>query len=477
MESLPQKLASFIEEQFDKNALPALQDFIRIPNLSKMFDQEWATNGLLDKAANFLADWIKKQDIKGAKIEVLKEPNLTPLLFVEIDGSAPNDPTILMYGHFDKQPPMTGWSEGLGPTNPVIIDDKLYGRGSVDDGYAIFAYILAIKALQVNNLPHARVCILLEGDEESGSSHLKDYLEKLEGRIGTPSMIIISDAGCLNYEQLWITTTLRGHVKAKLTVKIITEGVHSGDASGVVPDTFRIIRMLLSRIEDTKTGKIISDFEDHIPGYRYEEAQQVSKYIGNGIFEKFPWIDPKNQQSIHSDPFEQYLNRIWRPQLVVVGQDGLPSTDKAGNVLRPETSVQLALRIPPTMNADKAFERLKEILEKDPPYGAEVKVGRGYNNFGWNATEYKDYLDKSLKEASEIYFGKPLMKYGEGGSIPFVNRLSDKYPKAQIIVTGVCGPNANAHGPNEMLNLPYTKKFISCFAYVLATTYEKLRQE
>jgi len=474
MESLSQKISSFVEKEFDTSALPAIEEFIRIPNTSKQYDAEWQTNGLLEKAANHLKAWVESQKLENATIEILQQPGLSPFIFIEVKGHETSKENILMYGHFDKQPHMVGWREGLGPTKPVIEGEKLYGRGGADDGYSIFASVLALKACQVNGLPHSRVCIMIEGDEESGSSHLPIYFDLLASRIGKPDLMICLDSGCMNYDQLWLTSTLRGNLKAKLNVKVVEEGVHSGDASGIVPDTFRIIRQLISRFENPETGEIHKDFTVEVPEHRLQEAKEVSSIVGDHLRKSFPWTG--NTQPVANEPLDLYLNRTWKPQLTVVGQDGLPPTAIAGNVIRPETTIQISLRLPPTLDAEKAFVRLKEIVEKDPPYNAQVTLSKISAGYGWNAPKFNENLHNSLKEASQMFWKKELMQLGEGGSIPFMNMLAEKFPTTQFCVLGVLGPNSNAHGPNEFLHLGYTKKLISSVAYVLSNCYNKLSQ-
>ena len=180
----------------------------------------------------------------------------TPVIFIEIPGSR-TPTTVLLYGHLDKQPEMTGWAEGLGPWEPVLKGDKLYGRGGADDGYAMFgALARASWRCTSRASPHARCVILIEACEESGSYDLPSYVDHLAARIGAPSLVVCLDSGCGNYDQLWLTTSLRGLTGGALTVQVLTEGVHSGDASGVVPASFRIVRALLSRLEDGATGEI-----------------------------------------------------------------------------------------------------------------------------------------------------------------------------------------------------------------------------
>mmetsp|Transcript_21374 Transcript_21374/g.24838 ORF Transcript_21374/g.24838 Transcript_21374/m.24838 type:complete len:483 (+) Transcript_21374:30-1478(+) len=459
-------IKKYTEEQFDKSILPALQDYIRIPNLSRNYDPEWSTNGKLEECAEFLLEWAKKQNLKGSKAEIIKEKGRTPLIFIEVDGTSKDAETVLLYGHFDKQPWMTGWREGLGPITPVIEGDKLFGRGGADDGYALFGCVHAIKTLQEQGIPHPRCVIFIEGDEESGSIDLAFYFDLLSQRIGTPKLLFCLDSGCGDYERLYITNTLRGVYLATLNIKILNEGVHSGDASGVVADTFRILRILLDRLEDSKTGVVHRGFHVNIPGDRYKQAEDIAKIIGKDIQEKFPWVG--GAKPVDEDPLVTYLNRIWRPQLAYVGVDGLPATSKAGNVLRPETNVRLSLRLPPTLSTKKAEALLKEILEKDPPYGAQVTLTGMGGGQGWNAPYNQKYLDDIVQSASMNFYGKESVYYGEGGSIPFIGMLNEKYPDAQFIVSGILGPFSNAHGPNESLDIPYTKKFLGCITQILA---------
>ena len=383
---------------------------------------------------------------------------------MEIPGQTKD--TVLLYGHLDKQPEMTGWSAGLGPWTPVIQGDKLYGRGGADDGYAAFASLAAIEALERQKIPHARCVVMIEACEESGSFDLPAYVEHLAPRIGTPCLVVCLDSGCGNYEQLWGTTSLRGLVGGDLSVEVLTEGVHSGDASGVVASSFRILRSLLSRIDDEHTGAVIKEFHVQVPPDRLAQAKLVSEVLKDEIYSKFPFTP--GMQPMSTDLVELVLNRTWRPALSITGMDGIPATSSAGNVLRPRTVARLSFRVPPTLDADKAGARLKQILEKDPPYGAKVTFNYEKSGSGWNAPAMDKWLESSLDRASVTYFGKPAVYNGEGGSIPFMGMLGAKFPKAQFLITGLLGPNSNAHGPNEFLHIPTGKKLTACVATVLA---------
>jgi len=460
---------SRIARFWDEAIVPALVDYIRIPAKSPHFDAEWAKRGHIDAAVALAAEWCRRHAIEGMALEVLRLEGRTPVLFVDVPAAKGGEGagTVLLYGHLDKQPEMSGWAEGLGPWTPVIRDGKLYGRGGADDGYAVFASVAALKALREDGRAHARCAILIETCEESGSTDLPAYLEALEPRIGEPGLVIGLDSGCGNYEQLWGTTSLRGLVNGVLTVEVLTEGVHSGDASGVVASSFRIARELLERIDDGVTGAVRdAAFHAPIPPERIAQASRASEVLGGSIHAKFPFVPGMRPMAEALD--ELVLNRTWRPFLEVTGADGLPPPASAGNVLRPKTVLALSLRIPPTLEGDKAARRLKAILEANPPYGARIEFRPGQAATGWHAPPTAPWLAQAIDAASSRHYGRPAMWMGEGGTIPFMSMLGAKYPRAQFLITGVLGPHSNAHGPNEFLHLDYAKRLTAAVADVLA---------
>ena len=455
-----------IAKFWDEAIVPALIDYIRIPAKSPHFDRDWAKHGHIDAAVKLAADWCRKHALKGMQLEVVRLEGRTPVLFVDIPAAgAPGN--VLVYGHLDKQPEMTGWREGLGPWTPKLEGEKLYGRGGADDGYAVFCGLSAMRALEQDKRPHARIAMLIECCEESGSYDLPAYLEALAPRIGTPDLVLGLDSGCGNYEQLWGTTSLRGLVNGVLTVEVLTEGVHSGDASGVVPSSFRVARQLLERIDDAETGIVKhSAFHAQVPRERGEQAKRAAEVLGEDIWRRFPFAGGTRPVTI--DLADLVLNRTWRPMLAVTGADGLPPPAAAGNVLRPRTSLVLSLRLPPTVKAESAARQLQAILEADPPYGALVKFDYGQAATGWHAPPTAPWLDAVLEMTSIKNYGKSVMWMGEGGTIPFMAMLGAKFPKAQFLITGVLGPQSNAHGPNEFLHLGYAKRLTACVADVIA---------
>jgi len=461
---------AFIDRLWDDEVIPNLVDYIRIPNKSPAFDPDWQAHGHMERAVAQFSAWARAKTaaIAGASVEVVRLDGRTPVIFIDIPGAGSE--TVLLYGHLDKQPEMAGWAEGLGPWIPALKDGKLYGRGGADDGYAMFGALAAILALKAQGVAHARCAILIEACEESGSYDLPFYVDYLAARLGSPSLVVCLDSGCANYEQLWLTTSLRGMIGGTLTVKVLEEGVHSGDASGIVASSFRILRTLISRIEDEATGEILPQaFAAQIPPGRIEEAKIAAQALGAEVYSKFPFV--AGMKPMKDDPAELILNRTWRPALSTTGLEGAPRLQDAGNVLRPATAAKLSLRLPPTVDADAAGDALKALLEAEPPYGAQVTFELEKAGSGWNAPPLADWLRASVDKASKAAFGRGAAMMGEGGSIPFMGMLGEKYPKAQFVITGVLGPHSNAHGPNEFLHIATGKGVTLAVAQVLADHY------
>ncbi len=463
---------TFIDRLWDKDIIPTLSDYIKIPNKSPMFDPEWETRGEMAKAVKLFETWAKTHlaKIPGAKVEVVAPAGKTPLIFIEVPGTAPG--TVLLYGHLDKQPESTGWWDGFGPWTPVLKDGKLYGRGAVDDGYAMFAALSAILALHESGTPHARCVITIESSEESGSPDLEYYINSLEKRIGQVDLVVCLDSGCGNYEQLWLTASLRGIAAGRLSIRVLTEGVHSGDASGIVPSSFRILRTLLSRLEDEATGAVKLDaLQVAVPADRLKQVRETAKVLGDEVWNRMPFAGTTKPMGTANE--ELILNRTWRPQLAVIAMDGYPAPGAAGNVLLPFTVAKLSMRLPPTSDAEKALAAMKTVLEADAPHQAEVSFEPEAGQGGWNAPSLAPWLDKAVTQASQDHFGKPVGFLGEGGSIPFMGFLGRKYPGTQFVVTGASGPGSNAHGPNEFLHIAMAKKVSASIADILAAHGKK----
>ena len=462
------KTEDFVNDLWDSSIIPELCDYIKLPNKSPHFDPDWEKHGHMEKAVQQLEAWCKTQPVKGMSVEIVRIEGRTPVLFAEIPGDS--DDVVLLYGHYDKQPEFSGWAEDLDPWEPTIRDGKLYGRGGADDGYAVFGSLTAIRALQEQGIPHARCIVLIEGCEESGSFDLPYYIEKLEGRIGSPDLVVCLDAECGNYEQLWCTTSLRGNLTGTLRADVLTEGVHSGSASGVVPSSFRVLRKLLSRIEDEDSGQLKPEaLHEDIPEQRIEQAKLAAETLGTGVYSKYPWAVDNAAPS--ESPYELLLNNTWRPTMSVTGAAGLPALVDAGNVQLPFNTLKLSFRLPPTCDADDAAKTVQEILEADTPPLSKVSFHVESTMAGWNAPAVAEWLETSMQKASQAFFGKPSMYMGTGGTIPFMGMLGEKFPDAQFLITGLLGPNSNAHGPNEFLHIDTGKRVTSCVAQVLADHY------
>ena len=459
----------FIDDFWQAEVMHSLTEYVRIPNKSPMFDPDWESHGYMADAVNHMVSWVESQQISGLEVEVHTLPERTPTILLTLEGDS--NKNVLIYGHLDKQPEFDGWEPGLDPWEPVIRDDKLYGRGGADDGYAIYSAIAAIRSLMDQQMPRPRIVVLIEASEESGSPDLPYYMESLGGRIGDPDVVIALDSTCGNYDQLWLTTSLRGMLIADLSVRILQEGVHSGAAGGIVPSSFRILRSLVSRLEDEKTGNIHPSFlNEQIPEHRRQEAIEAGRILSESFADMYPFAG--SAKPVSADSTELVLNNTWLSSLAVTGLGGAPEPHDAGNVLRPETSARLALRIPPTTDAEKAAAELRDLLKENAPYGAEVNLNMHTPNPGWHASRTSEALQRSLDKTSTAYFGAPSVAMGCGGSIPFMEFLAARTPGAEFVVTGVLGPRSNAHGPNEFLHLPTARKLTACVTELIRDVAE-----
>ena len=459
-------VTQFADATWQQSILPTLTEYIRIPNKSPAFDPEWERHGHMQAAVALLDRWCDGVPLRQHRRRIATLPGRTPLLFIDIPATGGSG-TTLLYGHYDKQPEFTGWAPGLSPWQPVLRDGKLYGRGGADDGYALFASLTAIAALEQADIPHGRCVVIIEGCEESGSFDLPHYIDALKDEIGQPDLVVCLDAECGNYDQLWLTTSLRGTLPGILSVDVLTEGQHSGAAGGIVPSSFRLLRGLLERVENAATGELHEALHTPVPAESRAELSAAAAVLGDGIINRFPWVAGAGPAT--ADAEQLLIDNTWRPSLATVGLSGAPEVGNAGNTLRPGTSAKLVFRLPPTLDADQAARRVKALLEAEPPQGAEVKFELETPQTGWRAPPTAPWLKSALDRASHRHFGKPAMSMGMGGTIPFMKMLGDAYPDVQFMVTGVLGPKSNAHGPNEFLHIATAKKLTACVADVLAS--------
>lgn len=465
----PEAIERYVNELWDDEVIPQLVEYIRIPNKSPAFDADWEAHGYMMDAVKQLDAWVEQCAVRGLSKRIVTLPGRTPLLFITVDGTGPGN--ALLYGHYDKQPEFDGWVNGLEPWKPVLRDGRLYGRGGADDGYAVFGSLAAIAALQEQGIPHPCCAVVIEGCEESGSYDLPFYMDELMAEIGTPDLVICLDAECGNYDQLWLTNSLRGVLPGTLTVRVLTEGVHSGAAGGIVPSSFRLLRQLIERIEDASSGALMPSLHVEIPDAIRTQAKEVAECLGDIVTSRFPWSG--NTQPASDTPQDLVLANTWGPSLATVGLDGAPSTDNAGNTLRPFTAAKLVFRLPPTLDAETAGAALKAELERDPPQGATVEFAVDHPQSGWAAAETAPWLADALQNASQAHFNAPMMTMGTGGTIPFMKMLGDRFEGVQFAVTGVLGPHSNAHGPNEFLEIATGKRVTACMSHALAALSAK----
>ena len=474
----PELALQRVSQVWDDDIVGQLTDYIAIPAKSPTFAADWAELGLLDTVVRNAAAWVEAQKVAGLTLEIVRLPGRTPVLFFEIEAtqaaSASSGGTVLMYGHLDKQPEFSGWRSDLGPWTPKYEDGKLYGRGGADDGYAVYASIAAVQELKRQNVPHPRIVGLIETCEESGSRDLMPYIDALRTRMGEVALVVCLDSGAGNYDQLWLTTSLRGMAAGTLKVEILTEGIHSGDASGLVPSSFRIMRQVLDRLEDSATGRLLpASFHCEVPADRLAQARATAGILGEEVYKRFPWAHYDCGGSTTfalpttTDPLQALLKRTWEPTLSVTGAEGFPALQDAGNVLRPYSAFKLSLRLPPLVDAAQAVQELKALLEDNAPYQAKVTF-EGGGATGWNAPPTTPWFEQALNAASMAHFGAACGYIGQGGTIPLMNMLSEGFPKAQMMVCGVLGPKSNAHGPNEFLHVPYAKRLTASVAQVIA---------
>ena len=471
------RIREAVADRWSRQALPttrSLAALVAVPALSPAFDERWEAEGHLRTAVDHVRAWITARALPGTQAEVIQADGCPPLLLVEFPATRPaaDNGTVLIYGHLDRQPPLDGWSDGLAPWHAVLRDGKLYGRGTVDGGYAGYAVVTALEAARAAGGQHSRVVLLLETGAESGSPHMSAYLEQLEDRIGRVTLVLCLDSGGDDFERLWVTDSLRGMARVTLTVRVLDQAQHSGLASGIVPDSFRIMRELLDRVEDPASGRIkLEAMHAPPPAQRRAQAETAASLspgtsIGPGTAQhRYPLV--QGMRPAQQDDVELILNNTWHPTLTVLGAAGLPLPPDAGNVLRTETSLVLGFRLAPTADPEAAKIALHEALTTNVPYGATVRLENLTAQPGWLAPTPEPWLETALSGIDKVVFGNRHVRHGSGASIPVIRLLHQRYPEAQFVVTGALGPNSNPHSPDECLDLAFAQRITEFTAHLL----------
>ena len=464
----------FSEKILNNSIIPNLSTFIRIPNTSPFFDKNWDTDNLLLNAATHLYSYAVSLQLKEASINLYKDPNFTPLIYITIPSNKPNNSkSILFYGHMDKQPPNTGWDKNKGATIPVIENNRLYGRGAADDGYSIFAALNCIKLCQNFNLTYPDIYILIEGAEESTDSHLQYYFNKLLEEKKIPSdlsLFLCLDNGCLDYERIWITSSLRGYAGLDVKIQTLTKDLSDLKTyTGIIPDNAFIMKEILNNIQNNKNGDILIEEckipEENIPENRLNEMKRVASILKDKYIKDFPLYE--NTTPLSDDVYTLIFNKGWKPSMNLCGIDGI-NFDRFSNKLNKEIYFNLSMRLPPLVDSEKAVNAISEKILEKKYFNCNIETSNFDKSDGWNLNSLSDRTKNILNNASKIFFNNEIEFLSEGGSIPFVNYLQSKLANTEIVCTGVCGMDSNEHGPNESIDLIALKKFICCLAYFIS---------
>lgn len=466
---MDKKIFEEIESSWKSVTQQPIEEFVRIPALSIDFDKQWDKNGHLLDAVLHAKRWADSLGLEGISMEAIQEEGAPPCLFADIPGTGAkkDGKTVFLYGHLDKQPENTGWDENKSAWKPVVENGRLYGRGAADDGYSWFCTLSALRALDKLGIDRPHCVALFETAEESSSFHYEKYLERMKSHLGDVGLVVILDSTALDYKRLWITQSLRGTVNCMLKVQVLEHDMHSGEAGGIVPSSFMIVRSLLDRMEDANTGKIRLDaLHCDIPKEVIKQTKALAKVCGKQVFEAFPWEGATKPEK--RNPWKAILSRNWEPALAVVGAGGIPSIAEAGAILRAQTTLKLCMRIPPLVDPEKAAKAMKQCLTEKPPFKATVSMEGLVTGPGWYASGTPQWLKKALNQSSKAFWGEEAGYLGIGASIPLVAHFSKVWPETAFMVAGVLGPNSNAHGPNEFLDLEYAKRLTASVAKVIS---------
>ena len=461
-----------IDARWSGDFLDALQDMVRIPAVSPSFSPDWEADGHIEEIIQYAAEWLRAQNDPDLGVRISRLPGRTPLLIATMPGSTADAQNVLLYGHLDKQPAGEGWTIPGGAWNPTLNDGYLFGRGSADDVYSLFAMWGAICAAKASGAGYPACTLLLEGSEESSSCDLPAHMDALASVIGQPDLVICLDAFTPNYERLWATSSLRGIVVMDLTVDVLDASTHSGDAGSIVPSPFRILRELLDRVEDATDGSVLlPELTTAVPA---SVSDVITGMVRDGLttpMSGFPVL--AGVESDQASLFDEFLRRAWSPSVTYAGMDGFPSSKKAASIILPGITVRLSIRTPPDLDPDIAAGALVEAFTKAPPSGARVKVDVIAAEAGWPGTELTDILTTAVTAASERNFGAAAGQFAAGVTIPFVGMLSRRFPAAKVLTIGALGPDSNPHAPDESLNLAAAAKVTACVADILVDGFVK----
>ena len=368
--------------------------------------------------------------------QLLESSNGHPAVFGELPPPK-GAPTVLLYAHYDVQPPGPAEEWATPPFEPVEKDGRIYGRGSSDDKAGVVMHLGAIAA-HGDDLP-VGVQLFFEGEEEAGSEGLPEILEKHSDLL-KPDVIIIGDGGLWNLDTPAILTSLRGLAAVKFELRTLHSAVHSGQAGGVVPDALMALSRLLASLHDDGGNVAIEGLVAEEVGASVELPEEL-------VRRETAALETTELIGTGSLP-----SRLWtRPALSILAIDA-PRVSEAINQLVPVARAKISMRVPPGQDSKTALEALKSHLEANVPWGATLEFT--YEEFGDATTMDTDnFAVDAWREAFSEAFPNEMVTMGAGGSIPFIATFNELYPEAPILVTGVSDPTSAYHAPNESMGI------------------------
>ena len=420
------------------NLFPSLQstleDLVRIPSIS---------------APDFDAAEVRRS--AGAVADLLSEAGFETVRFLEVEGAHPavfaeipapeGAPTVLLYAHHDVQPVGDPSAWDRDPFEPIEENGRLFGRGSSDDKAGIVVHLGAVKAH--GGRPPVGVKVIIEGEEEIGSTHLEEFLSSYRDLLEA-DVIVIADSGNWRVGQPALTTSLRGLVDCTVEVRTLRHAIHSGQFGGVIPDALTVLSRLLATLHD-RDGNVA------IPGLVFAESGNLD------LTEEELRAQAETVEGLEMIGSGSLTSRMWTQPAVAVLAIDAPTVSNAVNALVPAARAKVSLRIAPGDNPERASSALVAHLEQNAAWGAEVTVTPGATGEAF-ALETTGRANDAFRSAFEEAWGRETVNMGVGGSIPFVAAFSDVFPEASILLTGVADPTSRAHGPNESVDLDDVRK-------------------
>lgn len=349
----------------------------------------------------------------------------------------PGRPTVLLYAHHDVQPVGDERLWNTPPFDATVAGDRLFGRGAADDKAGIMVHLTALELL--GDSLDVGVVLFVEGEEEAGSPSFRDFLDRHRDRLAA-DVIIVADSGNWAAGVPALTSSLRGMAALEFTVRTLDHAVHSGMYGGLVPDAMLAMTRLLGTLHDEDGSVAVAGLHGH-DGIDVDYAEADLRR-DSGVLPSTALIGTGSLAS-----------RLWtRPAVTVIGLD-VPAVDDSSNTLQDALRAKLSIRLAPGDTPESALRAVKEHLRAHVPFGARIELGAEESGSPWQA-DLDDPVTAIAHGALSDGFGAECVHMGLGGSIPFIADLTEVFPEASILVTGIEDPDARAHSANESLYLP-----------------------